>query len=141
MSIDLYSEILEKFEQAETRKDKIDVLRKYDSPRFREFLVYAFSPDIVFDVEVPEYKPSIVPAGLNDCYLHQEMAKLHRFIVNHPKRVPGLGGKKQQNLLTYILEGLHKDEAELLIKLINKKLGVKYLTEGIVKEAFPDINL
>lgn len=141
MSFDLYSEIIEQFEQAETRKEKIEVLREHGTPRFREFLRCAFSPSVVFDVEVPQYKPSIAPAGLNDCYLHQEMAKIHRFIVDDPKRTPGLSGKKQQNLLIPILEGLHKDEADLMIRLINKKLNVKFLTENLVKEAFPDIVL
>lgn len=140
-NMNLYSEILAEFDKAETRKDKIMVLRKYDDGRLREFFYCAFSPNIEFDVTVPEYKPSIVPAGLNDCYLHQEMTKMFRFIRNHPKRTPGLYGTKQQNILINILEGLHKDEAELLVKLIQKKLDVKFLTAAIVKEAYPGIDL
>jgi hypothetical protein len=141
MSFRLYSEILQEFDEAETKADKIGVLRKYDQPRFREFFWYVFSPQVKFDVSVPEYKASMDPAGLSMTYLSMEIPKLYRFIENHPKRVPGLNGKKQANLLIGILESLHKDEAEILVKLIKKDLKVKYLTENLVKEAFPGINL
>lgn len=141
MNSDLYSEILENFDLALTRKEKIDILRKHGDARFRDFLYYAFSPKVEFDVEIPEYRPSISPAGLNDCYLHQEMPKMYRFIKDHPKRTPGFGGKKQQNILIPILEGLHRDEADLLCRMFKKNLKVKFLTENLVKEAFPDIDL
>lgn len=141
MSFKLYSEIFEEFDSVSSRKEKIEVLRKYDHPRFREFFEYAFNDKYQFDVEVPEYKPSIVPAGLNDCYLHQEVPRLYRFIADHPRRAMGLTGRKQQNLLTPVLEGLYKDEAEILVKVIKKKLDVKFLTPSILKEAFPGIDL
>jgi hypothetical protein len=137
----LFSEILELFEKAETRKEKIAVLQKYGSLAFQEFLCATFHPQITFDVGVPQYRPSIEPAGLNYSYLHNEMSKMYRFIVNHPKRSANLTGKKQTQLLVVILESLHKDEAELLVKMFKKDLGVKYLTLQIVREAFPNLNL
>lgn len=139
--IALYSEILDEFDKAETRAEKIVVLKKHDHPRLREFFWYVFSDQVKFDVKVPDYKPAVEPAGLNMSYLHMEIPKLYRFVINHPKRTPGLQGIKQQNLLIGILESIHKDEAELLVKTINKDLKVKYLTSNIVKEAFPGINL
>ena len=141
MSFKLYSEIFEEFDEASSRKEKIDILRKYDHPRFREFLVYAFNEKYKFDVEIPEYSVSIVPAGLNDCYLHQEIPKLYRFIEGHPKRMGALDARKQRNLLIPILEGLYRDEADLLVKAIKKKLDIKFLTPSLIKEAFPGIEL
>jgi hypothetical protein len=44
-------------------------------------------------------------------------------------------------LLAVLLETLYHEEAEILVKIIKKDLGIKYLTDKIVKEAFPDINL
>lgn len=137
----LFSEILELFEKAETRKEKIAVLQKNSSIAFEEFLLATFHPQIKFDVEIPAYRPSVEPAGLNYSYLHSEMNKMYRFIVGHPKRSENLTGKKQTQLLVVILEALHKDEAELLVKMIKKDLGVKYLTLQIVREAFPKLNL
>lgn len=137
----LFSEILELFDKAPTRKEKITVLQKYGSNSFQEFLLATFHPQITFDVEVPNYRPSVEPAGLNYSYLHNEMSKMYRFIVGHPKRSPNLTGKKQTQLLVVILEALHKDEAELLVKMFKKDLDVKYLTAQIVREAFPNLNI
>lgn len=137
----LFSEILELFDKAPTRKEKIAVLQKNGSNAFQEFLLATFHPQVTFDVEVPNYRPSVEPAGLNYSYLHNEMNKMYRFIVNHPKRSPNLTGKKQTQLLVVILESLHKDEAELLVKMFKKDLDIKYLTAQIVREAFPNLNI
>ena len=74
----LYSEIFDLFQNAETRKQKIEVLKKFDHPTFKEFLNYAFNPEIVFDVEIPEYKPSFDPAGLNQTYLDDEIQRTYQ---------------------------------------------------------------
>ena len=135
----LYSEIMDEFRGATTRPERIAVLRKYDHERFREFLRLAFNPNVEFDVPIPKYRPAVEPAGLNFTYLHNEVPKLYRFIKNHPKRSPDLTEKKMTSLLVVLLESLHKDEAELLVGLIKKDLGVKYLTRQIAMEAFPGI--
>ena len=140
MSADrLYSEIFDEFREAKTRPERIAVLRKYDHPRFREFLRLAFNPNVIFDVPIPKYNPAIEPAGLNFAYLSSEMPKIYRFIKDHPQRSPNLTEKKLTSLFIVLLESLHKDEAELLIGLFKKDLGVKYLTKQIVMEAFPGI--
>ena len=64
------------------------------------------------------------------------MAKMYRFVKNHPSRPHGLTPEKQTKLLTVVLESLHPDESELLLKLINKNLGVKGLTIKFVQEAY-----
>lgn len=135
----LYSEIFEEFDKATTKQERMNVLRKYDHPRFRSFLQAAFHPGIVFDVEVPKYRPAVEPAGMNFAYLDSEMLKMYRFVKNHPSRPAGLSADKQKQLLLVVLESLHKDEAALLVKLIKKDLEVKYLTANLVKETFPGL--
>ena len=137
----LYSEIFEDFEKATTKEERIGVLRKNFHPRFAEFLQMAFHPNIIFDVRIPNYRPAQEPAGLNFAYIDTEISKLYRFIKDHPKRPAGMTTQKQTSILLVILESLHKDEAELLIKLIQKNLGVKHLTAKLVKEAYPNLNL
>jgi hypothetical protein len=132
----LISEIFEEFEKLETKQDRIALLRKYDHPRFREFLIYALNPSIEFDVEVPKYRPAPEPAGLNFTYLDMEMNKLYRFVKNHPKQIPGLTPEKKKSLLLVILESLHKDEAKILAELIQRKFKVNHLTVKLVQEAY-----
>jgi hypothetical protein len=141
MNSDLFFEIFEKFEKAEKRADKIELLRKNADSNFIEFLIIAFNPNIEFDVEIPDYKPSPDPAGLNYLYLHSEVKKLYRFIKGHPNRSPNLTPKRQKELLLQVLEGLHKDDAELLVRCIKKDLRIPFLTKKLVKEAFPGIDL
>jgi hypothetical protein len=135
----LYSEILDMFQKAETRKDKIAVLKRFEHPTFKKFLDYAFNPEIKFDVEIPEYKPSYDPAGLNVMYLDDELARVYRFIEGHPKRAAGLTPKKQTELLLVILESLHKDEAELYVRMLKKDLKIPFLTKKLLKEVYPDL--
>jgi len=70
-----------------------------------------------------------------------EMKKVYRFIKNHPGRPAGLSADRQTSLLKNVLESLHKDEAELMIKMIHKNLGIEELNKKIVKEAFPNLDL
>ena len=138
----MYPEIFIEFQTATTRKEKIDVLRRYDSGRFREFLFLMFSPNVEFDVEIPKtYKVNPEPEGMTMSTLHIEVSRLYRFVKGHPKKAVGLTGEKQKNLLINVLESIHKDEAELLIKVMKRDVKIPYLTAQIVKEAFPGINL
>ena len=141
MSFKLLHEIMDEFDQAKTREEKVNVLKKYDSKNLREFFVALFNETVQFDVEVPNYRPAPEPAGLNYLYLETEVPKLYRFVKNHPNRPKELTAKKQKELLTVMLESLHKDEAALLIKLMKKDLGIKFLTPSLVKEAYPNINI
>ena len=137
----LYSEIFEDFDKCSTKAERLAVLQKNGQKNFLEFLVAAFNSNIVFDVDIPKYRPAPEPAGLNYTYLSSEVTKLYRFVKDHPARSENLSAEKKNSLLVVILESLHKDEAELLVKLINKNLEVKFLTKNLVKEAFPEIDI
>ena len=67
------------------------------------------------------------------------MGKLYRFIKNHPSRPAGLTVEKQRQILIPILESLHKDEAAILAKVIQKKFEVKFLTVNLINEVFPGL--
>lgn len=138
-AVKLYSEIFDEFNLATTKAERINVLRKYDHPRWRSFLQASFNPNILFDAPIPNYRPAVEPAGLNYTYLDSEMAKMYRFVKNHPSRPAGLTPEKQKSLLVVVLESLHKDEADLVVKMMKKDLGVKFLTANLVSEAFPGL--
>jgi len=137
----MYHEIFDLFERTEKRADKIEILRRNADNNFIQFLIMAFNPNVKFDVEIPEYKSSVDPAGLNILYLHNEVTKMYRFIVNHPRRAVGLTSEKQKSLLISVLEALHKDEANLMVRCIQKDLKIPFLTKKLIGEAFPDIEL
>ena len=135
----LYSEIFQEFESASGKK-KIEVLRKYGTKNFKNFLCCALHPSISFDVkQIPQYNPANEPAGLNYVYLEQEMGQVYKYISNHPSKPAGLGLRRQMELLVVTLSSLHKDEAKIYEMMFQKKLDVKGLTPKVIKEAFPDL--
>ena len=141
MSADkLYSEILNDFQKEETKEGRINVLRSHDNKMFREFLEASFNPDIVFDVEIPNYRPDPTPAGLNYTYLDMEMSKLYRFVKNHPRRT-NVEPKKLSRLLEIVLVSLHKDEADVLVRCMKKELKIPFLTPKLIREAYNDKNM
>jgi hypothetical protein len=136
----LYHEIFREFEEAPTRKDKIAVLQKYGDKRLMDFILFAMHPAVKFDIsKLPEYKPSIIPEGLNYTNLAFEIDRLYVFIPEHPKYRTKLPVKKEQEILHTMLESMHADEAKLLMGCFKKNLPVKGLTPKIVKEAFPNL--
>lgn len=137
----LYSEIMDKFEKAQTKEERLQVLRRNGDDRFKQFLIMAFNPHVKFDVQIPNYRPAVEPAGLNFAYLDTEMPKMYRFIENHKMRPAELTSKKQTSLLLVILESLHKDEAFLLTRMLRKDIAIKFLTPKLIKDAFPDIDI
>jgi hypothetical protein len=135
----LFHEIFREFQEAKTKQERLDVLKRYRHPSMKDFLFYSLSPKIEFDAEVPKYRPAPEPEGLNYTYLDLEIPKLYRFIKNHPNRPQGLTADKQKQLLVVVLESLHKDEAEILTKLLQKKFQVPFLTVGLINEVYPGL--
>ena len=76
----LFSEIFEQIELAVNKKQRVQVLKNNESAPLKEFFRLLYNDSIEFDVEVPEYRPALEPAGLNYTYLYSEVKKLYRFI-------------------------------------------------------------
>jgi len=135
-SAPLIHEILQKVNNAKDKPKKIEVLRQNDSQPLRQILKGAFDPKIVWELPdgVPPYKENEAPAGTEHTTLHQEARRLHYFI----KGANTLSKAKRELMFIQVLEGLHADEAALLLNVKDKKLNQVYkgLTDAVVKEAF-----
>jgi len=132
----LAHEIFTQVNNAKDKPLKIEVLRKHDSQGLRQLLKAAFDPKIVFDVPegTPPYMANEAPAGTDHTSLLDEVRKLYLFIKGG-STIPKI---KKETLFIQMLEALHKDDAETLINIKDKKLNLVYkgLTENVVKEAF-----
>lgn len=144
--MEMFHEMFQKFMSAKEHDEKIRILRNFamsrGGSRLPEFLNAAFNPAVKFDItKIPDYKPSPLPAGLNDTYMHAELSKLYLFIEGHPRRAGKLIEKKEQSILTQILSYLHAEEARLFVALLEKKVPqhVRGLTASLAKEAFPTL--
>ena len=136
-SRELYSEIFTKINNAKDKPKKIEVLRQYDTPGMRMVLKGAFDPKIEWDLPpgIPPYIANEAPAGTEHTYLELEAKRLYNFVKGGNNQLNKI---RKETLFIQMLEGLHADEAKILIDMKNKTLNKSYkgLTSEMVKEAF-----
>lgn len=133
-------EIFDEFEKAETKEDKINVLRRNDCFALRQILNGTFNPNIYFVIDrVPYYKPSDAPPGMGYTTIHSELGRAYLFQTEHPKLDPNTTMETREKVLIQILEALEAREAEIFMNMLLKKQKVKGLNAKIVKEAFNDL--
>lgn len=134
----LISEILQKVSNAKTKAEKIDLLQTYNSNALRQILIANYDESVISllpEGEVP-FTPNEAPKGTEHTMLEKEYRKLYLFF----KGGASLTKTRRESLFIQMLEGLHQEEADLLVLVKDKKLQDKYkLTKACVTEAFPQI--
>ena len=135
----LLTEILQKVSSAKTKKEKVELLQEYNSQGLRSLLIINFDDSLEFllpEGEVP-FTPNDAPAGTEHTRLTQEYRGLYRFFKGGDASIKGM---RREQLFVQLLEGLHADEANMLVSACNKDLQSKYrVTTAVVAEAFPQI--
>ncbi len=133
-------EIFDEFEEATSKKEKMAVIEKNLSKTLVQVLELAFHPNYQWLItEMPvEYKiPDTLP-GISRCQLSTEIRKLYLFRKGDVS-AEQLSVDKRKQLLLQLIESLEPREAEVVIGILSKDLGVKGLTYKFVKEAFPQL--
>ena len=133
----LLSEVFKKVNNAKTKPQKIKVLKDNDSPALRAICKWSFDPNILSAVPegVPPFIENEAPEGTEHTKLSTEYKKLYRFCKGGD---PNLQSMRREQLFVQLLEGLHKDEAQVVIQAKDKNLHRIYkgLSDAVVKEAF-----
>ena len=134
---ELISEVFTKINNAKDKPRKVEVLKQYDTPGMRMILKGAFDPKIEWDLPpgTPPYIANEAPAGTEHTYLEIEAKRLYNFAKGGNDQLNKI---RKETLFIQMLEGLHADEAKVLIDMKNKSLNKTYkgLTSEMVKEAF-----
>ena len=133
----LFSEILTKVAKLKTKKDKVEYLQKYNTDALRMVIKASFDPKIEWALpegDVP-YRANEAPEGTEHTVLSQEARTLFNFIKGGNGQ---LTQNKRETMFVQMLEGLHADEAKLIVAAKDKKLHQVYkgLSANVVKEAF-----
>lgn len=139
MITNLY-EIFNEFSNQTTRDTRKSILLKYESPHLKQFLIYAFNPNIQFYIkEFPkEYiQPDTFP-GLRIAGIESELRKTYMFQIGNPI-ADKLTPEKRNTILLQLLESFEPNEAKLYIKMLQKNLDIPYLTVNIINETFPNL--
>lgn len=135
----LISEVLQKVSNAKTKAEKVKLLREYNTNALRSILIANYDETVISllpEGDVP-YTPNDAPKGTEHTVLEKEYRRLYLFFKGGSN---SLKQSQRENLFVQMLEGLHEEEAHLLVLVKDKALQKKYkITRACVEEAFPQI--
>jgi len=136
-SVQLMSEVLKKVNNAKDKPKKIAILQENASAPLKQILKGAFDPNITWDLPAgdPPFIKNEAPIGTEHGLLRNEAKRLWHFVKGADNQTTKT---QKETMFIQMLEGLHQDEANLLLGMKNKTLNKMYkgLTESVVKEAF-----
>ena len=137
----LLTEILTKVHGAKTKAQKIKILQEEDCLALRQICQWSFNPKIesVLPPGTPPYIENEAPEGTEHMLLRTEGNTLWHYVKTNGKSAdPNLQSTVRERMFIRLLEGLHKDEAELLCAVKDKRLHQVYkgLSTQVVTEAF-----
>ena len=136
-NVQLMSEILTKVNNAKDKPKKIAVLQQNASAPLKQVLKGAFDSNIVWDLPAgdPPFIANEAPIGTEHGLLRNEAKRLWHFVKGADN---DLTKTQKETMFIQMLEGLHQDEAKVLLGMKNQSLNKMYkgLTESVVKEAF-----
>ena len=137
----LLTEILTKASRAKTKAQKVKILQEEDCLALRQICQWSFNPKI--ESQLPSGTPPFIaneaPEGTEHMLLRTEGNTLWHFVKTNGKSAdPTLQSTVRERMFIRLLEGLHKDEAELLCAVKEKSLHQVYkgLSTQVVSEAF-----
>ena len=133
----LFSEILDLVHKANTKEQKVKILKQYNTPALKAVIKSSFDPNIQWAIpkaDVP-FTRNDVPIGTEHTVLATQSNKLWHFIRGADNETPQF---KKEQMFIQMCEGLHETEAELLVNAKDKKLHQVYkgLSANVVREAF-----
>ena len=134
-------EVFDEFEEAKNKKERMDVIGRNLSPTLVKILELAYHPQYQWKIkELPEnYKiPNDILPGITFDNLNSQLRRLYLFRVGD-RTAESLNEKRRTEILVQMLESIEPREAEIILGIFQKDLGVKGLDYKFVKEAFPNL--
>ena len=133
-------EILEYVGKQKSKIAKVEALKEHRNDALVSILIWNFDETVVSmmpEGEVP-FTPNESPLGTDHTSLRREAKNLYHFVKGGND---SLNGIRRETMFIQMLEGLHPDEARIIILVKDKRLSQEYsVTYEQVKEAYPDIN-
>ena len=133
----LLPEVFEKASKIISKKERIDFLRANNSAPLRDILRIQYDPTVVSQLPEgePPYKKDDGVYGYSPSSLHKEYKMFKYFF----KGGSDIDQMKREKMFINLLESVHHDEADILIKAKDRQLDIKGLSKILVKEAFPNL--
>jgi len=133
------NEILDYVSSQKSKIAKVEALKEYRNEALVSILIWNFDETVVSMIpegDVP-FTPNDSPQGTDHTSLRREGKNLYHFVKGGNDTLNGI---RRETMFIQMLEGLHPDEANIIILAKDKKLSDVYaVTYDQVKEAYPDI--
>lgn len=128
--------ILKEASELKTVNERIAHLHKYDSLPLQGVLKVMFDNDIQLSLPAgsPPYTPNVKLEAELDERLYADWKKLYIFFEASS---PNIKKVKREQLFIEFLEGLHPEDAELIIAMKDGKSPYQYLTPSVARKAYP----
>ena len=134
------NEILDYVSGQKSKIAKVEALKEYRNDALVSILIWNFDETVVSlmpEGDVP-FTPNESPLGTDHTSLRRESKNLYHFVKGGNDTLNGI---RRETMFIQMLEGLHPDEARIIILVKDKRLSDEYaVTYDQVKEAYPDIN-
>jgi len=134
-------EIFDEFEKCGNKKERMNVIGSNLSNTLVDIFKLTFHPGFKWKVkELPEkYRvPNDVLPGITYDSLNAQLKRLYLFREGDAT-AEKLTEKRREELLIQMLESIEPRDAEIILGIFQKDLGVKGLDYKFVKEAFPNL--
>lgn len=133
------NEILELVSEQKTKAKKVEILKEYECDALKSLFIWNFDESVISLLpsgSVP-YKPNENPLGTDHSSLRREWKNFYVFVKGGNDSLSSI---RRETIFIQMLEGLHPDEAEIVILTKDRELSKKYkVTKEVVAEAYQDI--
>jgi len=133
------NEILDLVSEQKTKAKKIDILKEYECDALKSLFIWNFDESVISLLpsgKVP-YKPNENPLGTDHSSLRREWKNFYVFVKGGNDSLSSI---RRETIFIQMLEGLHPNEAEIVIMTKDGDLSKKYkVTKELVAEAYQDI--
>jgi hypothetical protein len=130
-------EVIEMAAEANTKVQKIEILKTNETQALKDVLLGTY--DDYIEWNLPDGKPPYEPADPKT--VPSNLLKRTKQFNNLVKGGPGdkLPAFKREMIFIRLIESIHPNDAELLLKMVVKKQLGKGITKKLVEEAFPGL--
>jgi len=136
MMLDVF-EVLKKAASKRSKAEKVAVLKENESWALKDIIRGSYDQSIEWDI--PPGEPPYTPA---EAHNHpSSLLREHKnfiYFVKGSRKSKALPKFKRERIFLEIIEGVHPEDAKLVINMVNKK-PPKNLSRPIIQEAFPGL--
>lgn len=129
-------EVIRRTKNRRNKEDKVKELQENESWALKDILRGAYDSTVEFNF--PEGDPPYTPNQEHNAPTN--LLKEHKRFINFVVGGPGdeMPTYKRERILFEILEGIHPDDAKLVVAMINKK-KLDGISRPVIEEAFPGL--